>query len=187
MHMMPRRGGVPVPRAAYGISIAHSNRAFRGQNHPVQRAVVAARDPSVFEVHLHGDLLPALSEYVPPAQNLMVSRVRDLFEGGHNLPADGFADVDLRFQLLFGPDDPLDGPGQALAVRAAARHTGQARRHTGGERLHLVDLPLKLALQPQAVQVPLQPGDLFVIGHLFVCFPPHAENLTFFSESTRLA
>ena len=185
MHMMPRRGGVPVPRAAYGISIARSSITFY---HKVAHGVfVTPANVLVLVVHLHGDLFPALPEYVPPAQNLMVSRVGDLLEGSHNLGADGFADVDLGFQLLFGPDDPLDGPGQALAVRAAARHTGQARRHTGGERLHLVDLPLKLALQPQAVQVPLQPGDLFVIGHLFVCFPPHAENLTFFSESTRLA
>ena len=109
MQMKPKARRGSLPRAAYATILPLFLVTFYGQfGHS---PAVNPKDVSQIDAGFDRNLLPLLPEYVPPAQNLMVSRVRDLFEVGHDLGADGAADVDLSFQLLLGPDDPLDGPG----------------------------------------------------------------------------
>ena len=70
-------------------SIARSSRTFRGQNQLFDGFSMPSGDRPVLDEHFHCDLFPALSEDVPPPQNLVVTGVGDLFEGCHDLPSDG--------------------------------------------------------------------------------------------------
>ena len=97
MQMKPKARRGSLPRAAYGISIARSSITFY---HKFAHGVfVTPANVLVLVVHRYGDLFPALPEYVPPAQDFMLSRVPDLYKGGPDHVADGPADDDLSIPV----------------------------------------------------------------------------------------
>lgn len=116
-------------------------------------------------VHLYGYLFPLLAQQIPAPQDFMVPGIGHLFDGRHDLPPNSTACVNLAFQFLLCLDDPLYSPGQCLAIRGPAGHTGKQWGHPVGLAVQPLHFLGKLFFTAQAFLVAAQPSDFFIIGH----------------------
>lgn len=126
---------------------------------------MAASDPAILQVHMDGDLLEFLAEYVPPGQDLTVPGLVNLVDGAGDLSADLIAVLDLVSQILLSLGHVLDSPGHCVPVSTSARRRGDGRGDTLSQSAELLDMLLQDPLLFEAVPVPPEPGNLVLVQH----------------------